>query len=157
MDVARVRKLFLEFVKPDTYDFNVLNTLVEELDQSSPSKVGKVYRALVSQSGTDDPTVLIQENTLGEIVWSRDSAGNYFGRLTGAFPEEETSCLTTSILTAASPVPEYNSLIWYDADSVFLESGTLAIVIPGLDPAKFVAVAADDILFNTLIEIIIAP
>ncbi len=113
----------------------------------------KVYSAWISQSGTDAPTVTVLENKIGEIVWTRDQAGNYYGTLAGVFPEEKTLCFTTSILSAVSPVPEYYSLIRYDDDSVFVESGTLAVVTPGLDPAKFVAVAADDILFEATIEI----
>lgn len=50
-----------------------------------PSVPSKVYRALISQTGTDAPTVVILENTIGNIVWTRDSAGTYFGTLAGAF------------------------------------------------------------------------
>lgn len=47
----------------------------------------KVYTALMSQNGTDAPTAKVLENTLGgDIIWTRDSAGNYYGTLTGAFP-----------------------------------------------------------------------
>ena len=38
----------------------------------------KVYTALLSQSGTDAPVAIVLENTLGgEIVWSRDTIGQY--------------------------------------------------------------------------------
>ena len=46
----------------------------------------KVYSALLTQSGTDAPTAIVLENTLGgEIVWSRDSIGEYYGTLNGVF------------------------------------------------------------------------
>lgn len=49
----------------------------------------KVYRALLSQSGTDAPTAVVIENTLGgTLVWSRLSAGLYIGTLAGAFPDK---------------------------------------------------------------------
>jgi hypothetical protein len=37
----------------------------------------KVYTALLSQSGTDDPVALLLENTLGPIDWSRTGTGRY--------------------------------------------------------------------------------
>ncbi len=46
----------------------------------------KVYVALLTQSGTDAPVATVLKNTLGgTIVWTRDSAGIYFGTLVGAF------------------------------------------------------------------------
>jgi len=50
----------------------------------------KKYIALISQTGTADPTVNILENTLGDIVWTRSSIGNYLGSLTGAFLQPNT-------------------------------------------------------------------
>lgn len=50
----------------------------------------KVYVALLSQSGTDDPTAIVLENTIGEIAWTRDSVGTYFGTLNDAFVENKT-------------------------------------------------------------------
>jgi len=47
----------------------------------------KIYRALLTQSGTDAPVAIIQENTLGGVpVWSRDAVGEYYITLAGAFP-----------------------------------------------------------------------
>lgn len=46
----------------------------------------KNYVARLSQSGTAAPTATIFENSIGAIVWTRTSAGNYVGTLTGAFP-----------------------------------------------------------------------
>lgn len=46
----------------------------------------KVYRALMTQSSTNPPSVNVLENTLGGYVaWTRQSAGMYFGTLAGAF------------------------------------------------------------------------
>jgi len=48
----------------------------------------KVYTALLSQGGTADPTATVLENTLGGTVsWTRNSTGNYYGTLTGMFPD----------------------------------------------------------------------
>lgn len=51
----------------------------------------KVYTALLSQSGTSNPTaVILGSNTIGSIVWTRNSTGNYTGTLTGAFASNKT-------------------------------------------------------------------
>lgn len=57
----------------------------------------KVYTALLNQFDTDDPhAVVLGTNTIGDIAWTRSSAGVYIGTLTGAFPENKTWCSITS-------------------------------------------------------------
>ena len=47
----------------------------------------KVYRALLTQSGTDAPVATVLENTLGvDVTWSYSSYGNYTGTANNAFP-----------------------------------------------------------------------
>jgi hypothetical protein len=56
------------------------------------------YVALISQTGTADPTVFELENTIGPIVWTRIGAGAYEGTLTGAFTVNKTySILSVSL------------------------------------------------------------
>ena len=43
----------------------------------------KVYTALLSQSGTNDPVALLLENTFGIIDWSRDGTGRYTATFSG--------------------------------------------------------------------------
>lgn len=45
----------------------------------------KIYRAILTQSGTAAPTVVVLENTVGNIVWTRSSTGIYVGTLYAAF------------------------------------------------------------------------
>lgn len=69
----------------DTRVTNIENT------SSVDSRPYKVYTALVDQTGTNAPTVVVLENTLGgTIVWTRVAAGIYSGTLTGAFPLDKT-------------------------------------------------------------------
>lgn len=56
----------------------------------------KVYSAEFSQSGTSAPTVVIKQNEVGSIVWSRSGAGDYRGTLTGAF--SSANFLTAQII-----------------------------------------------------------
>jgi len=53
----------------------------------------KSYVALMSQTGTNNPTAIELENSLGNIVWTRNSAGYYTGTLSGAFPLTKTFIL----------------------------------------------------------------
>ncbi len=54
------------------------------------------YVALLGQIGTDAPQVIILENTIGDIVWTRQSTGDYRANLVGAFPANKTWCSVTS-------------------------------------------------------------
>lgn len=53
----------------------------------------KVYRALLTQSGTSAPVATVLENTIGNVVWSRTGAGHYKGTLNGAFDPAKTHVL----------------------------------------------------------------
>lgn len=48
------------------------------------------YTAFLTQTSTDDPVVTVFDNSIGNIVWTRTSAGHYDGTLTGAFTENKT-------------------------------------------------------------------
>lgn len=50
----------------------------------------KVCSGLISQTATNAPTVIVLENTIGNIIWTRAVSGDYFGTLAGAFPSEKT-------------------------------------------------------------------
>jgi hypothetical protein len=58
----------------------------------------KKYVALMTQTGTAAPTVVVLENTIGDIVWTRDSAGIYEGTLTGAFTLDKTYTMMSVVL-----------------------------------------------------------
>ena len=55
------------------------------------AKPYKVYTALLSQSGTNAPTAIVLENTLGgTVVWARNNVGSYTAILTGAWIGNKT-------------------------------------------------------------------
>lgn len=60
----------------------------------------KVYTFLFTQEGTSAPEVVILENTIGNIVWTRLNTGSYVGTLSGAFPTNKTifTCLQGEFL-----------------------------------------------------------
>jgi hypothetical protein len=57
----------------------------------APTGDVKVYKALLTQSGTDAPVATVLQNTLGgTIVWTYDDVGEYTGTLNGAFLTNKT-------------------------------------------------------------------
>ena len=64
------------------------------------------YIALISQSSTSAPTVIELENTIGPIVWTRNSTGIYYGTLTGAFTLDKTYVMLSNV--------ELNSIVMAD-------------------------------------------
>lgn len=59
-------------------------TTVEEM------KGYKSYVALMTSPGAVAPVATVLENTIGNIVWTRDSPGDYYANLVGAFPASQT-------------------------------------------------------------------
>lgn len=65
-----------------TYKFLPTNAATPAVTTALAGKADAVaiYQAIISQSGTDDPTVVVVVNTLGvTVTWTRNSAGYYTG------------------------------------------------------------------------------
>ena len=58
----------------------------------------KKYIALITQSSTSAPTVIVLENTIGPIIWTRTAVGVYFGTLTGAFTLDKTYVTLSNVV-----------------------------------------------------------
>ena len=56
----------------------------------------KIYRALLTQSGTDAPVATVLTNTIGGIIWTRVSQGQYRGTLANSFPSNKPVVFCTS-------------------------------------------------------------
>lgn len=50
----------------------------------------KIYKALMTQTGTAHPIAIVLENSIGDIVWQRAAEGQYQGTLLNAFPTDRT-------------------------------------------------------------------
>lgn len=59
----------------------------------------KSYVANITQSGTSNPTVVVMPgNEIGTIVWTRVTAGQYAGTLSGAFTDStKVTCVISGI------------------------------------------------------------
>lgn len=57
----------------------------------------KVYTALLTQSGTNPPSVKVLENQLGgDIIWTYSDVGRYVGTLTNGFNSNTTILIGSS-------------------------------------------------------------
>jgi len=72
------------------------------------------YIALISQTGTNDPTLNILENDLGDLVFTRAAIGRYEATLTGAFPTQGKVYLMVS----NSQVDTYLRIFWTSANTI---------------------------------------
>ena len=96
----------------------------------------KKYIATVTQTGILDPTVVVLENTIGDIVWTRTAVGNYLATLVGAFPDADRTYLIVGQNNG-----NFFNLGWTTTDDLVLLSS---------DPAN---ISTDGLLLNTTIEI----
>ena len=63
-----------------------------------------VYRALLTQTGTDAPVATVLENSLGgTVVWTRDDAGVYDATLASAFTTNKTVASGLNIVSNDDP------------------------------------------------------
>jgi hypothetical protein len=110
----------------------------------APSPNYKVYRALMTQSGTNAPTANVLENTLGNIVWAYNSIGTYTGTLDGAFSASKyfAPIPVQGLDSAVNEGGSGDSYTYYIIDESTIE---LVTAIP----------PANNVLGNSPIEIIV--
>lgn len=108
-----------------------------------------VYLALVSQSGSGDPSVTVLKNTLGGTVTpSRFAQGFYRFTLTGAFLSGKTAARCTPSYTAVA------SDQWFDYGASRLNDN--AVQVTTVDRGGS-GNAADNCLISALLEIVVVP
>ena len=99
----------------------------------------KVYRALLTQTGTSAPVATVIENTIGSIVWTRVNVGHYRGTLSSAFTSNKTHVLINSNEDSVA-------FVEYNANFITVKSqlaDTLALT--------------DSLLKNSAIQILVYP
>jgi len=125
-----------------TYDVLTRNTSTGEVEKAASSalKNYKTYTALLSQTGTNAPTAIVLENTLGgTVVWTRSLIGNYVGTLSGAFTTNKTAVLHGNGTT--------NTIV----SSIVSSVNSVGIV------TTTAGAGADGLLSNTTLEIRVYP
>ena len=108
---------------------------------SSPA----VYRALLNQAGTAAPVATVLENTIGAIVWSRSTDGQYIATLAGAFTTSKTALIICTAQDTGSAA--LVGVIQLSANAV-LVSSTFDITSGSNN---------DDVLSNHFLQILVYP
>jgi hypothetical protein len=103
----------------------VPNLTVTESINGAPVVGYKRYIALISQTGISDPTVIVLENTIGDIVWTRNLAGEYIGTLIGAFPQNKTYLITQGW---ANQSFETINMFWFTNDDITILTTDPALI-----------------------------
>lgn len=130
---------------------------IKNPSQSSSSLGYKVYAALISQAGIADPVVtVLGTNTIGAIVWTRTSAGLYFGTLAGAFVANKTGLVPGSVNQGITNQDSISNLTFERAsvNQVRIQSARVT-GLNGVDPA-FIDLG-DDLINEFFIEIRVYP
>jgi hypothetical protein len=128
----------------------VNNAASTGLTWETPSSITlpyKVYVALVTQLGTDAPTVIVLESTLsGTPAWTRLSTGIYRCTLAGEFTQDKTVMLVNqTYLDTRSGAIQVTANSGLSPDVVQLVSFNRSFV------------EADDLLVRTAVEIRVYP
>ena len=131
-----------------TYKFLPSNAATPAVTTALAEKADAVaiYQAIISQSGTSDPTAVVVVNTLGvTITWERNSAGSYTGTFSGTLSQTN---IAATIGVAAADSSIALPLGYATSNGAVCIIETINQVIGGSsDPA-------DDILTSSLITII---
>jgi len=130
------------FVQIDATD---VQAAVEEVagEVAALGPIPKVYRALLSQTGTDAPTAVVLANTLGgTVVWTRNDVGYYTATLSNAFTHGKT---WYNVLTTRDDSSSVGIGVTHDSvNAISVSSSVPATGFP-----------SDDLLYSTPIEILV--
>lgn len=120
--------------------FKKINEIIDYLNGTGTAGSGsyKKYVALLTQSGTSAPTVIVLENTLsGNPASSYFSQGRYRLTLTGAFPNANKVAILLGHTDGSSQLVAS----WVDANKIEVNT------------SDFAASFQNNLLFNDTIEI----
>lgn len=119
----------------------------EKGDASSAATLGyKVYTALLTQTGTNAPTAIILQNTLGILSYSYDGVGLYTIVSFGLFTLNKTGILKGSVTNNSDPSFEgsFTTLV-SDTNTITLRTASSSLSL------------SNDCMLDTLIEIRVYP
>lgn len=104
----------------------------------------KVYRAVLTQSGTDAPVATVLENTLGDISFIRGGVGQYQIQSSGLFTANKTfQAITVNAFIGLSDTIQF----------LMRRTGTSTITIDTYRLSTATVTASDEELTETPIEI----
>jgi hypothetical protein len=95
--------------------YEILKKLTSITSQIAGAKPYKVYSALITDNGDTTMTITELQNTIGPIVWTVSTTGEYRADLVGAFPLDKT---WLSITANAIGAIQYNAVVDAAPDGV---------------------------------------
>ena len=121
----------------NTADVSVLNLPAGSVGANGEIDLGvgvKVYRALLTQTGTDAPVATVLENTLGgAVVWTYSDVGVYIGTLTGAFTANKVAASIPVATTGNDFVTGIAVVRRASDDTVLVKTAGVTDLTAGLD------------------------
>ena len=109
--------------------FGHIKRLIDKLTERLGDNDYLIYSALLTQVGTDPPVAVVLNNTIGNIVWSREHMGVYDASLQGAFPDQNKVMLFGLNNNAGDPLlltpHTYFGASWIDSDTIRISTTDL--------------------------------
>lgn len=114
----------------------------------------KVYKALLSQEGTDEPTAIVLENTTGlTIAYDYTTVGEYIVNITGgALVPNKTVISLGNAQTNNQPMLFYDVNLVFNNVQLTIYTGVLEV-----DGSSIISTYANDLLNKNLLTIEIYP
>ena len=127
------------------------------LGKELPEVGYKVYKALLTQTGTASPVAIVLQNTLGgDVVWSYNDVGTYIATLNDVFLDGKTFIypIKNTLNTSTNALSmEIFGIGRNNNDSIYLTTGYITFTAAD-DVTKD---NYDEILYNTEILIEVHP
>lgn len=128
---------------------DVAKKVNEIIDYVNNNAQPKIYKAVLNQSGTSDPTVNVIVNTLGDITISRDNSGYYTVSSNGLFTLNKTNYNITPAPLGISGNNYFIGIHDYEDTSNFGITTAKSQNIEG----SFSLVLSDSILYQSVLTI----
>lgn len=113
----------------------------------------KVYRALLTQTGTNAPVATVLENTLGgTVAWKRDDPGIYNGGLVEAFTLDKTVLSPVNASASMEGVAVHIETSFYQ-----ISDSTVRLQTAVVDLTGPTITLTDALLSNAFVEILVYP
>lgn len=142
--------------KRDGTQYQAFSISGDELKKAvgiDPATQPKVYKALLTQTGTNPPVATVLVNTLsGTPVWSRVSGGQYRLTLTGEFTSKTDLEFDDSSWDSPT-ITFYKKTITTDYIEILVSSGNME----NIDAGNFIVDGIDDRITKQLITIEVYP